>query len=105
MTGLVGLPRKKSRTSRLKSAVRSIIDQCPQCENTDRSALSMQSLQLERGLQRNDLVLPAVHDQGAVRQLPGSSSSGVHMASTQRCRGAGNIDENDSWKPGSMLAS
>ena len=32
------------------------------------------------------------------------SSSGVLIASTQRCRGAGNIDENDSWKPGSLLA-
>ena len=32
------------------------------------------------------------------------SSSGVLIASTQRCRGAGNIAENDSWKPGSMLA-
>ena len=39
-------PRKKSRTSRLKSAVRSIMDQCPQCENTARSALSISSSSL-----------------------------------------------------------
>lgn len=31
------------------------------------------------------------------------ASSGVHIASAQRCRGAGNMAENDSWKPGSML--
>ena len=31
------------------------------------------------------------------------SSSGVHIASTQRCRGAGNIAAKDSWKPGWML--
>ena len=46
ITGLVGLPRKKSRTNRLKSAVRSIIYQCPQCENTARSALSINSSSL-----------------------------------------------------------
>ena len=33
------------------------------------------------------------------------SSSGVVIASTQRCRGAGNIDENASWNPGWMLPS
>ena len=32
------------------------------------------------------------------------SSSGVTMASTQRCRGAGNIAEYDSWNPGCVLA-
>jgi DNA-binding IclR family transcriptional regulator len=37
-------PLKNWPTLRLKSSVRSIIDQCPQCENTLRSALSISSI-------------------------------------------------------------
>ncbi len=33
------------------------------------------------------------------------SSSGTTMESTHRCRGAGNIDENASWKPGWVAPS
>ena len=33
------------------------------------------------------------------------TDSGVASASTQRCRGAGNIAENDSWKPGRTEAA
>ena len=33
------------------------------------------------------------------------SSSATVIDSTQRCRGAGNIDENDSWKPGCVAPS
>ena len=59
---------KNSVRARLKSAVRSIFDQCPQWGYTDSWALS-KSHQGQRGLDRDHLVLASLDDQCPVRHL------------------------------------
>ena len=97
-------PRKKSRTCRLKSSRRSIIDQWPQWENTDRSALSSSSSSLSEV--SSGMTWSSRPCTISVRcGRPRISSSATVIDSTQRWRGAGNIEENDSWKPGWVAPS
>ena len=61
-------------------------------------------VQPKRVRERDDLVVSAVHDEvGTV--IARMRSSSTVMASTLRCRGAGNIEANASWTPGRVAAS